>query len=68
MFVLALAERAEARSPYEEDADATSTMAADERMHEEVVRALAARGRSRLSGALRAAVSVLTTAWSVTCR
>jgi VIT1/CCC1 family predicted Fe2+/Mn2+ transporter len=31
-------------------------MAADERVHEEVVRALAARGRSRLSGAFRAAV------------
>jgi vacuolar iron transporter family protein len=56
VFVLALAQRAEARSPYQEDVDATSTMAADERMHEEVVRALAARGRSRLSGTLRAAV------------
>jgi vacuolar iron transporter family protein len=56
VFVLALAQRAEARSPYQEDVDATSTMAADERMHEEVVRALAARGRSRLSGTLRVAV------------
>jgi VIT1/CCC1 family predicted Fe2+/Mn2+ transporter len=31
-------------------------MAADERIHEEVVRALAARGRNRLSGTFRAAV------------
>lgn len=56
VFVLALAQRAEGRSPYEEDDDATHTMAADERIHEEVVRGLAARGRSRLSGSFRAAV------------
>ncbi len=56
VFVLALAQRAEARSVYESDADATPRMAADERVHEEVVRALAARGRSRLSGGFRAAV------------
>ena len=56
VFVLALAQRAEARSPYEGDADATDAMAADERIHEEVVRALAARGRQRLSGTFRAAV------------
>lgn len=56
VFVLALAQRAEARSAYETDADATATMAADERIHAEVVRALAARGRSRLSGTFRAAV------------
>ncbi|HEU0256881.1 MAG TPA: VIT1/CCC1 family protein [Microbacteriaceae bacterium] len=56
VFVLALAQRAEARSPYETEADATATMAADERIHEEVVRALAARGRRRLSGSFRAAV------------
>ena len=56
VFVLALAQRAEARSPYEADADATATMAADERIHEEVVRGLAARGRNRLSGTFRAAV------------
>ena len=31
VFVLALAQRAEARSPYETDADATPSMAADER-------------------------------------
>ena len=56
MFVLALAQRAEARSTYEADVDATPTMAADERIHEEVVRALATRGRNRLSGSFRAAV------------
>ncbi|MBG6055780.1 VIT1/CCC1 family predicted Fe2+/Mn2+ transporter [Salinibacterium sp. CAN_S4] len=56
VFVLALAQRAESRSPYEADNDATDAMAADERIHEEVVRALAARGRQRLSGTFRAAV------------
>jgi VIT1/CCC1 family predicted Fe2+/Mn2+ transporter len=56
VFVLALAQRAEARSPYDTDVDATATMAADERIHGEVVRALAARGRNRLSGTFRAAV------------
>ena len=55
-FVLALAQRAEARSPYASDSDATPSMAADEQIHEEVVRALAARGRKRLSGTFRAAV------------
>jgi VIT1/CCC1 family predicted Fe2+/Mn2+ transporter len=56
VFVLALAQRAESRSPYDTDDDATDAMAADERVHEEVVRALAARGRQRLSGTFRAAV------------
>jgi VIT1/CCC1 family predicted Fe2+/Mn2+ transporter len=56
VFVLALAQRAEARSPYDLDLDATATMAADERIHEEVVRGLATRGRNRLSGTFRAAV------------
>jgi VIT1/CCC1 family predicted Fe2+/Mn2+ transporter len=56
VFVLALAQRAEARSTYDADVDATATMAADERIHGEVVRALAARGRNRLSGSFRAAV------------
>lgn len=54
--MLALAQRAEARSPYELDGDATRSMAADERIHEEVVRGLAARGRARVSGTFRAAV------------
>ncbi|MEO6826874.1 MAG: VIT1/CCC1 family protein [Microbacteriaceae bacterium] len=56
VFVLALAQRAEGRSPYDRDPDATSTMAADERIHGEVVRSLATRGRKRLSGSFRAAV------------
>jgi VIT1/CCC1 family predicted Fe2+/Mn2+ transporter len=56
VFVLALAQRAEARSPYEGDADAPPAMAADEAIHEEVVRGLAERGRQRLSGTFRAAV------------
>jgi VIT1/CCC1 family predicted Fe2+/Mn2+ transporter len=55
-FVLALAQRAEARSPYQTDPDATSEMAADEHIHGEVLRGLAERGRSRLSGSFRAAV------------
>ena len=56
VFVLALAQRAESRSPYEDDVDATLTMAADERIHAEVVRGLAQRGRARVSGTFRAAV------------
>jgi vacuolar iron transporter family protein len=56
VFVLALMQRAEGRSPYETDADASPTMAADERIHGEVLRGLAARGREQLSGAFRAAV------------
>lgn len=56
VFVLAIAQRAEAREEYDVDADATATMAADERIHAEVVRALATRGRNRLAGSFRAAV------------
>jgi len=56
VFVLALAQRAEGSSPYAEDTDATPQMAADELVHEEVVRGLAVRGRNRLSGNFRAAV------------
>ena len=56
VFVLALAQRAESRSEYGSENDATARMAADERIHEEVVRSLAARGRSRISGSFRAAV------------
>ncbi|PZE89196.1 VIT1/CCC1 transporter family protein [Curtobacterium sp. MCBD17_008] len=56
VFVLALMQRAEDRSPYADDADATAQMAADERIHGEVVRGLANRGRMRLSGTFRAAV------------
>ncbi|MFT4028504.1 MAG: VIT1/CCC1 transporter family protein [Protaetiibacter sp.] len=56
LFVLALAQRAEGRSPYDDDSDATEQMAADERIHGEVLRGLAARGRTQLSGTFRAAV------------
>jgi VIT1/CCC1 family predicted Fe2+/Mn2+ transporter len=56
LFVLALAQRAEGRSPYDDDADATDAMAADERIHGEVLRGLASRGRRRLAGSFRAAV------------
>ncbi|WP_253182765.1 VIT1/CCC1 transporter family protein [Arthrobacter sp. SW1] len=56
VFVLALAQRAESRSPYANDPSATRAMAADEQIHEEVVRGLATRGRNRLSGSFRAAV------------
>jgi VIT1/CCC1 family predicted Fe2+/Mn2+ transporter len=56
LFVLILAQRAEARSPYADDVDASESMAADERIHGEVLRGLAARGRTRLAGSFRAAV------------
>lgn len=56
IFVLALAQAAEARSPYDGERFATTAMAADEKVHHEVVRGLAARGRRRLSGTFRAAV------------
>lgn len=56
VFVLALAQRAESRSAYSDDSDATPAMAADEQIHEEVVRSLAQRGRARISGTFRAAV------------
>lgn len=56
VFVLALAQRAEGRSPYAMDPNATEAMAADEQIHEEVVRGLATRGRNRLAGTFRAAV------------
>lgn len=56
VFVLALMQRAEERARYDSDSDAPAAMVADERIHAEVVRALAVRGRSQLSGAFRAAV------------
>lgn len=56
VFVLAMAQRSESNSPYRDDKDATAQMAADEQVHEEVVRALATAGRARLSGNFRAAV------------
>ncbi|QEV99962.1 rubrerythrin family protein [Microbacterium caowuchunii] len=56
IFVLALAQNAENRSPYDDDPHASAAMRADEKIHAEVVRGLAARGRRRLSGSFRAAV------------
>jgi VIT1/CCC1 family predicted Fe2+/Mn2+ transporter len=56
IFVLALAQNAEARSPYDTEPFASARMVADEKIHGEVVRGLAARGRRRLSGTFRAAV------------
>ena len=56
LFVLALMQRAEGRTPYDTDIDATEQMAADERIHGEVLRGLSARGREQLSGSFRAAV------------
>jgi VIT1/CCC1 family predicted Fe2+/Mn2+ transporter len=56
VFILALVQRFEARASYGDDTDATATMVADEQIHEEVIRALAGRGRDRLSGSFRAAV------------
>ncbi|KLU08287.1 VIT1/CCC1 family protein [Kocuria sp. SM24M-10] len=56
VFVLALLQRAESRSPYDGEQDASDAMAADEAVHEEIVRALATEGRHKLSGNFRAAV------------
>ena len=56
VFILAMMQRAEGRSPYETDPAATEAMAADERVHGEVVRALASEQRLRLAGGFRAAV------------
>lgn len=56
VFTLALMQSAESRTPYSKDADATEQMTADERIHAEVVRGLAQRGRQQVSGGFRAAV------------
>lgn len=56
IFVLALAQQAETRSPYDSESGATAQMAADERVHAEVVRGLAAKSRARMSGNFRAAI------------
>ena len=59
VFSLALMQSAESRSPYTFDDDATDQMSADERIHAEVIRGLATRGRERMSGNFRAAVFFL---------
>lgn len=56
VFVLALMQNAESGNPYEDDEDAPAQIAADENVHAEVVRGLAAKGRERISGDFRAAV------------
>lgn len=56
VFVLALAQQAENRTEYGSEPDAPAQMLADERIHGEVVRGLATRGRKRMSGTFRAAV------------
>ena len=56
IFVLAMAQRTEQRSSYDDDDDAPAQMAADERIHGEVVRSLAERSRQTLAGTFRAAV------------
>lgn len=56
VFTLALMQSAESRSPYMDDEDASEQIAADERVHAEVVRGLAIRGREKMSGNFRAAV------------
>lgn len=56
VFVLAMMQAAETRNDYAKEQDATSQMAADETIHAEVVRGLAARSRARMSGDFRAAI------------
>lgn len=56
VFVLALMQQAERRAQQRPEADVPASILADERIHAEVVRGLAARGRARMSGMLRAAV------------
>ncbi|MDR2377836.1 MAG: VIT1/CCC1 family protein [Bifidobacteriaceae bacterium] len=56
VFALAIAGRAETRTRYWRDPSVPESMTADEQVHSEVIRGLAARGRARLSGTFRAAV------------
>lgn len=56
VFVLALAQRSEQRTAYDFDRDASTQMAADEHIHGEVVRSLAAESRAQMAGSFRAAV------------
>jgi VIT1/CCC1 family predicted Fe2+/Mn2+ transporter len=56
VFVLALMQRAESNTPYKEDSEVPREIAADEAIHEEVVRGLAAQGRETMAGNFRAAV------------
>lgn len=56
VFALVLMQNAETRNPYINDEDAPDEIVADERIHAEVMRALAAKGRQRMAGGFRAAV------------
>lgn len=56
VFVLALLQSAEQRRSGVADIDAADSILADEAIHAEVVRGLAARGRARMSGDFRAAI------------
>lgn len=56
VFTLALVQRSEQRSIYDYDLDATAQMAADEHIHGEVVRSLAAASRTKIAGNFRAAI------------
>ena len=67
VFVLALAQRAETRSPYRTDRDATPSMAADERV-EEVVEASPPGAAHGCPARSAPPCSARTTAWSATCR
>ncbi|WP_338089201.1 VIT1/CCC1 transporter family protein [Nanchangia anserum] len=56
VFVLATMQRSEDRTRYDRDAEVPEAMAADEHIHSEVVRGLAQRQRTAMSGSFRAAV------------
>ena len=56
VFALALVQRSEQRNAYERESDATDRMAADEQVHGEVVRSLAAASRARMAGNFRAVI------------
>lgn len=56
IFILAMAQRAEQRSARDVDDDVPTHMQADEYIHAEVIRSLAAKSRETLAGTFRAAV------------
>ena len=56
IFILAMAQRAEQRSARDLDDDVPAHMQADEHIHAEVIRTLAAKSRETLAGTFRAAV------------
>jgi VIT1/CCC1 family predicted Fe2+/Mn2+ transporter len=56
LIVLSLLQRAELRNEYQTDAEAPTSMAADEQVHARVVAGLARRRRAQASGPFRAAV------------